>query len=241
MTPGIYEFGPRQSVMAYGGRSGNIEKRWREHRQALRTGRHYNIHLQRAWNKYGEDVFEFRVLEVIEDPDERRAAEQKWLDKRHAEGTCYNIETTAGPAGPVAEETRQKLRVASMGNQNWLGRTHTEEAKRKIGASKVGKKRLPFTEEHKRKIGISMQGRELTEEHKRNISDSLKGRAFTEEHKQRLREAAVGRKCTDESCHKRRLSMRRSWARKRAMLGLSLPVLIPNPSQPMLLYNGYRK
>ena len=76
MTQGVYEIKNRLDGMAYGGRSGEIEQRWKSHRCMLRRGGHHCADLQSAWNKHGEDVFEFIVLEVIEDPVERIAAEQ---------------------------------------------------------------------------------------------------------------------------------------------------------------------
>jgi hypothetical protein len=50
----------------YIGLSRNIEQRWNEHRSKLRRGKHVNICLQRAWNKYGEDAFRFYILELCD-------------------------------------------------------------------------------------------------------------------------------------------------------------------------------
>jgi G:T-mismatch repair DNA endonuclease (very short patch repair protein) len=55
---------------------------------------------------------------------------------------------------------------------------HTEEAKRKISASKVGKRRPPLSAEHRQKLREANLGRKIhfTEEHKRKLSDALKRR-----------------------------------------------------------------
>lgn len=50
----------------YIGLSRNIEQRWNEHRSKLRRGKHINIYLQRAWNKYGEDAFRFYIVEICD-------------------------------------------------------------------------------------------------------------------------------------------------------------------------------
>lgn len=222
MTPGIYEFGPRQSVMAYGRRSGNIEWRWKQHRWALRKGCHYCAYLQNAWNKYGEYVFEFSVLETIEDPDERRAAEQAWLDKRHAAGTCYNSAITAGGAGPLAEETKRKMSIAKMGNQNAKGSKRTEEQKQAQSERMMGKQNRGHSER--------MMGHPVSDATRQKMSKSAMGN-----------QRAKGYRHAEASKRNIGGGVKRYWARKRAMAGLSLPVLIPNPSRPMLFCGGYRK
>ena len=47
----------------YIGLSGNIYSRWDSHKNMLRRNDHFNIFLQRSWNKYGEDNFEFSIIE----------------------------------------------------------------------------------------------------------------------------------------------------------------------------------
>lgn len=46
----------------YIGQSVDIEKRFYEHKRTLRKNKHNNEHLQRAWNKYGESKFEFKII-----------------------------------------------------------------------------------------------------------------------------------------------------------------------------------
>ena len=41
--------------------------RWDCHKAKLRNNKHDNTHLQRSWNKYGEDNFEFYIIEIIRD------------------------------------------------------------------------------------------------------------------------------------------------------------------------------
>lgn len=48
----------------YIGQSINIEDRWYKHKYALRRGTHDNEHLQNAWNKYGEENFDFYIVET---------------------------------------------------------------------------------------------------------------------------------------------------------------------------------
>lgn len=47
----------------YIGQSKTIQRRWHDHLKCLRDGKHVNRHLQAAFQKYGEDAFEFSVIE----------------------------------------------------------------------------------------------------------------------------------------------------------------------------------
>lgn len=61
---GIYCIENSINGKKYIGLSSDIERRWLEHRNELRKGVHVNNCLQSAWEKYGEDVFKFYVLEL---------------------------------------------------------------------------------------------------------------------------------------------------------------------------------
>jgi len=65
MTCGIYKIVNRVNGKYYLGSSVNIKKRWKTHRCDLRHNRHHCIHLQRAWNKYGEKSFIFEIVEEV--------------------------------------------------------------------------------------------------------------------------------------------------------------------------------
>lgn len=56
-----------------------FRSRWNNHLIELRNNKHMNTHLQKAWNKYGEDSFEFRIR-VICKPELCLILEQKYLD-----------------------------------------------------------------------------------------------------------------------------------------------------------------
>lgn len=47
----------------YIGQSVNIKKRFVNHRYMLRKGTHNNKNLQKAWNKYGQEMFKFFLIE----------------------------------------------------------------------------------------------------------------------------------------------------------------------------------
>ena len=64
---GIYEIKNKVTGKGYIGSSKQIQKRWEQHLLALRKGIHHSVLLQRAWNKYGEDCFEFLIKEECEE------------------------------------------------------------------------------------------------------------------------------------------------------------------------------
>jgi hypothetical protein len=88
-----------------------------------------------------------------------------------------------------------------------LGYRHTEEAKRKISESKLGKKRSPLSEERKKSIsefmkgnkyGKALKGIKRSEETKQKMSDSKKGannpnfgKCFSKEHRNNMRKARL--------------------------------------------------
>lgn len=58
----IYRIYCSTNEKSYVGLASDYEGRTNQHKSALRSDRHENLHLQYAWNKYGEDAFEFSVL-----------------------------------------------------------------------------------------------------------------------------------------------------------------------------------
>ena len=59
----IYKIECKANSKIYVGRTCNYTRRKLEHFRYLRKGKHCNKHLQSAFNKYGEDKFEFSVIE----------------------------------------------------------------------------------------------------------------------------------------------------------------------------------
>ena len=60
---GIYKITNLINKKYYIGSSLDIKRRWKEHRRNLIKNKHNNIHLQKSWNKYGENSFLFEIIE----------------------------------------------------------------------------------------------------------------------------------------------------------------------------------
>ena len=66
----------------YIGSAWDYKRRISQHKSELRHGKHANSYLQRSWDKYGEEAFEFKILEEFEakDKNDKFAKEQIYMD-----------------------------------------------------------------------------------------------------------------------------------------------------------------
>lgn len=140
-SPGVYIIKCLKNGKFYIGSSVNLRVRFNEHRNELRKGSHHNHHLQAAWNKYGENKFEFKVLEYCE-RNMTLIREQFFLDALHAyeRGVGFNIarDSSAPTLGRKASiETRAKL------SQKRRQRKLTPETILKSAIARSGVKRTP--------------------------------------------------------------------------------------------------
>lgn len=140
MSSGIYSIKNKINNKYYYGSSNNIEKRWKQHKYRLNKNNHSNIHLQNAWNKYGEDMFVFEIVENIS-CEELVDVEQQYLNwmKIFPKKLFYNISVDSKcpnrgrKVGPHSEESKQKMRISAF------GRKMSDESKLKISQSRIGK------------------------------------------------------------------------------------------------------
>jgi group I intron endonuclease len=89
---GVYKITNSINKKFYIGSSVDILARWNRHKNALNNHRHHSVHLQRAWDKFGEKIFTFEILEECIE-DDRLKLEQKYLDDTQCydEAVGYNI------------------------------------------------------------------------------------------------------------------------------------------------------
>lgn len=175
--------------------------RWRTHILELRKGAHHSIHLQRAFDRDGESVFSFSILEAVDDPSQRHVREQHWLDTLRSADKRYGFNIC--PIAGTCEQTKQSpetiaKRVAKLRGQK---RPRTPEWTEKIRLAKIGR---PLSESHKRKIGDAHRGVKRSEETGQRISAALAGKRRgpqSDAHKEKIRLAntgKVGREWTPE-------------------------------------------
>lgn len=198
---GCYNIINKTTGKVYVGISIHIKERWSIHRQYLRKNKHPNNHLQNAWNKYGENDFEFNMLEVIDfdynnkDINYRKAISEKLdkLEKKYF--TKYNSTereygynlNEAGLHGVASEETKKKLSEMRQGeNNSFYGKKHSKDSKKLMGGAVIdysGEKNPNYgnrwSDEQKEQMSKINKGRNLGKHHnnetKQKISKSNSG------------------------------------------------------------------
>lgn len=118
---GIYRIINLLDGKSYIGSAQNLKRRWVAHCNQLTKNTHYNLNLQRAWNKYGSLNFNFEILEYVENDGLLIEREQHFLDKHktYVRKNGYNILRYAGST---------------------LGRKHSAKTKYLNGLRHKGKK-----------------------------------------------------------------------------------------------------
>ena len=78
----IYQIRNKVNNKIYIGSTNNLERRWKSHIYQLKNNIHHSIKLQKAWDKYGEDNFEFSIIEEFnsDNEDDKYIKEQYYLD-----------------------------------------------------------------------------------------------------------------------------------------------------------------
>ncbi len=133
---GVYRITSVVSDCVYIGSSTNIKKRLQSHRDRLIKGIHENRHLQRAWDKYGNDGFLFESL-IECGVEDRKIREQKFIDAYVGFGLpVYNMRPSADSRECFgykhSEETKRKISAGIT------GRSVSKETRDKIRAGRLG-------------------------------------------------------------------------------------------------------
>ena len=182
MKSGIYQILNTVNGKMYVGSAVNIKGRWSCHQRELRLNKHKNIHLQRAYNKHGIDVFEYFVIEYCA-KQELISKEQFWMNVGRVceRGRGYNMKPTAGsPLGyRHSEETKRKMSKLRKGKNNHnYGKTYSVErrqrmsdARKGIPSPNKGRKYKPHTAEAKKKISEASKGRVLSAASREKIAE----------------------------------------------------------------------
>ena len=137
---GIYKIVNTISNKAYVGQSLRIKKRVGEHFRLLRLGKHPNQHLQRSFNKHGEEAFRWEVEVECVDPSDLDTIENAFLcgEAWFNEPLAYNI----------ANEAKVPMR----------GKKHSEATKQQISRKKVGRTDH-VTEEYRARLAAAQRKR----------------------------------------------------------------------------------
>lgn len=194
LASGIYTIRNPLNGREYVGSAVAFRYRWNKHRSELNRGIHHSAKLQNAWNKYGADAFEFRVLLVCAKKD-LLFYEQRALDTIRP---FYNTAKVAGSVlgikrPPITAAHRAKL-IAAHTRREYSKRSPEQRAAMKEAQKKRPKDSYPkgtvFTPERCAKIAAALTGIVRSPETCARISAAKKGTVPTETARKNMSEAA---------------------------------------------------
>jgi group I intron endonuclease len=151
----------------------DIFVRWADHIRDARRG--VDVYFYRAIRKYGPEMFKIRQIDEVETEDLANQREIYWITQIfHSNRPENGYNTTDGGNGLLgwhhSEETKKKISLSNLGK---VGHSQTDETKQKLRDFNIGK---TLSDDHKRKIGlansISLKGKQHSEETRRKMSAS---------------------------------------------------------------------
>lgn len=150
------------------------EERFCQHLSDLKHNRHHNIHLQHAYDKYGESAFTITSKQYnIDSENELRLLEERYINFCWNSGNLYNL-SKKGSGGdlvsyhPNNKEIRRKIGLASKHAYEKL----TDEEKEAYAAKYKGDKNPNY-------------GNKWSDEQRKHLSDFYKEYYKTHEHHQK--------------------------------------------------------
>lgn len=182
---GIYRITNNINGKVYIGQTYNFKRRFRVHKKKLNNGEHYNEHLQRAWDKYGEENFSFDIIEECE-IDKLNEREIYWIafyDSFHNKDNGYNQnEGGCGSRGyKFSEESRNKMKLSHYDCRGKLNPMYGKSVKDFMTEEEIGRWKSNIS------IAVSgdnnpFYGRNHSEKTKRKIGEHNKNMWKTMKH-----------------------------------------------------------
>lgn len=168
---GIYSIENKTNHKKYIGQSVNIKNRWCHHKADLKNGEHDNDYLQKSWNKYGDQNFEFKILEECSE-NMLNDRERYYIDLYNTMNRDYgyNLKSGGQDKNYATEDVKNKI---SKGNKKY----YKEHPEAKIQSSINAYKQWSNPEIKAKIIGENngMYGKTHMEEAKKKISEAQKG------------------------------------------------------------------
>ena len=192
----IYEIVNKTNNKKYIGKTKSFKARKNRHLYELRHDRHHCLHLQRAWNKYGENNFIFNIIYSELNEEEARKIEEELINSNY--DNLYNISKCSDGGDlisyhPCKDEIIEKMsvsikkryeehpelkeeyskRFSGEGNPMY-GKHHSDESKNKMSKTRLENPQ-EYSKEQREKISILRA--ETYKNHpdiKEKISNSLK-------------------------------------------------------------------
>ena len=100
---GVYIIKNKITNKFYVGHSVDIYQRFNSHKSYLKRGIHHCIYLQRAWDKYGEDNFDFIIIKLYNSELDSIELEQYYIN--NFKDSLYNVADNANFGGDLLSIT----------------------------------------------------------------------------------------------------------------------------------------
>ena len=215
MTWAVYVIIVNEAEKFYVGRTKNVDRRIRQHFSQLKDGKHCNVNLQKIWDNFGQEKFEFEIIANNLTERDSIDIEENFIKDKDLSEFRTNIlisGTFGGDAitfNPNKKEILEKISIATAknvakmsledrknryskpGSKNGMfGKTHSDEARRKMSEANVGNQhakgaiRSKEFRENMREIAKSRVGEK----------NHFFGKKHTIEAREKMRIAGIGRK-----------------------------------------------
>lgn len=193
LDTGIYTIESKINSCRYVGSAVSLKKRWRDHIRQLSQGVHHSKFMQRSWDKYGSEAFEFKV-QIYCDKINLISYEQAFIDFYDPE---YNSAPVAGSQLGYKHSAESRKKMSESRPKDFspmTGKKHTEETKKKISESRTGKGGGYRSPERRAKISAANKGRVISKEQREKISAKLIGHKQSAEQIEKRVQKLRGRK-----------------------------------------------
>lgn len=210
---GIYKISNVQNGHFYIGSSSNIGKRITQHLTDLRKNKHHSPYLQRAWNKYKEDNFEFSLVEECDSSD-LLVREQYYLDtllpsynvsmdaispmkgRTHSPKTLEKIRIklhSMFTKDQLSERARHANRYAQLPEARENSRKSVKKSFTPERLSKMKKIQSDLWKDDKHRAMMSESHKHYTDEIRKKLSDAQKNLWSNPDNKKRFSIARRGK------------------------------------------------
>ena len=197
----------------YIGYAKDIYKRFKKHRNTLKNGNHLNIMLQRSYNKYTLEAFNFEILHQYDNIEDAKNKELEYLENLEIRPLLYNLNYNNSGGDILSNHPDREdiiKRITNTINNNYSKMTD-QEKKEKHGQQ--GQKNGMFGKTHEearknisqKNKGISKNlGIKRSDETKKKISNFAKTRTgsknpFYGKGKSSIENPNFGKKISDEA------------------------------------------